>query len=109
MLRPSKTVESELKRTDGVELVTTPPDVETHFNTYEPLDVEYDTDTEDISQASAVTNRYPQANPNCDADDFLTDCPGNPNIKLCNKQFCDHISNCPNGEDESAEQCQVGE
>lgn len=104
------TPESDLKQTDRVELVTTPPDVETNFNTYEPdIDIEYDTDTEDIahSSGSSSTSRYPQAV--CDDDDYLIECPSNRNIKICNKQMCDRVQNCPNGEDENPEQCSVGE
>lgn len=100
-----------MKQTDRVELVTTPPDVETNFNTYEPdvNDVEYDTDMEDIahSSGSSSTSRYPQGN--CDDGDYLLECPSDRNIKICSKQFCDRIAHCPNGEDESPEQCPVGE
>lgn len=98
-----------MKRTDRVELVTTPPDADADENTYEPDDPYYDTDTEIIahSSGSSSTSRYPQ--PDCDDDDYLTECPSNRNIKICGKQMCDRIAHCPNGEDENSEQCQVGE
>lgn len=100
----STSLESDLKRTDRVELVTTPPDTEPNYNTEDPDIDEYD-DTEDISRASsASTNRYPQVV--CADNDYPIECPSDRNVKICNSQLCDRIENCPNGEDES--QCQVG-
>lgn len=102
----SPTLESDLRQTDRVELVTTAPDVESNYSTLDPYD--YDPETDEIlpvSSASSPTNRYPQ--PNCVGDDYEIECSSNGNVRICNKQWCDGINDCPNGEDEA--QCRAGE
>lgn len=94
-------------------MVTGPPEVDTrvepNYNIDDNNEIDYDS-TEDIalsSSASSSTSSYPKVD--CDDDDHMIECPSNRNIKICNKQFCDGIKNCPNGEDENPEQCQAGE
>lgn len=85
-------------------MVTNQPDAEREY------DIEYDNSFEATARsslASSSTNSYPKVN--CDDDDEIMDCPSNRNIKICGKQFCNGIADCPNSEDENPEQCPVGE
>lgn len=101
-------LESDLKQGDEIDLIT----ADTNEDGAEVDDVsegssddEYDIITETSSDLGSVT-RYPTTD--CRGDDAVT-CPNNPHIKICSQQFCDRIADCPDGEDESAENCGQGE
>lgn len=88
-------------------MVTGPPELDSNYNTEDSGDIDYD-NTEEIARSSfgsSSTSSYPIVD--CGDDDELIDCPSNRDIQFCNKQYCDGINNCPNGEDENPEQCRV--
>lgn len=90
-------------------MVTGQPDVDNDNDYDKDNDIDYDS-TEDValsSSAPSSTNSYPKVD--CDDDDYVVECSSNRNVKICAKQFCDGVTNCPKGEDESPEECQSGE
>lgn len=100
------TLELDLRQTDRVELVTGLPELDTN---YDNGDSDYDNtdDIQSVSSASTTTSSIPRIV--CSDDDFIMECSSDRNVKICGKQFCDRVVDCPNGEDENPEQCQPGE
>lgn len=101
-------LESDLKQGDEIDLVT----ADTNEDGAEVDDVSEGSSDDDYDIITEATNdlgsapRYPTSN--CRGDDAIT-CPKNPHVKICSEQFCDQVADCPDGEDESPENCPQGE
>lgn len=108
------TLESELNQSSEIEVVTdsTDSDADKNFDDVDDLDnsidrTDYDPSTDDPISSSSSTSGYPIND--CLDDDEIMSCPRNHNFKICESMMCDGISQCPNGEDETPEQCSSGE
>lgn len=77
-------LESELKRTDKVELIDGPLDSDEDDETVD--DIDYDGTEDDTNTSSSTSNYYPIND--CRGGDVV-ECPGNPNHKICEVQMCD--------------------
>lgn len=103
-MNESNRLESELKRTDKVELIDGPFDSDEDDETVESEnssdnrrtngaeidrdndEIDYDGTEDDINTSSSTSNYYPVND--CRGDDIV-ECPGNPNHKICEVQMCD--------------------
>lgn len=75
-------------------------------------DSDYDGSTDsidnDIFSSSPPPNSPIHPTSQCRGDDII-ECPKNPQHLICEVHLCDGVNNCPDGEDESPEQCSRGE
>lgn len=103
-------LESELRLGNEIAVVTANPneEVEEDPDDNEFGSTDYDFTPESSTRHGDTSGVIDDPTSECRGDDVV-ECPRNPSIKICSVQFCDQVPDCPDGEDESLENCPAGE